>query len=275
MRAFHILLLLLVCSPATAQEFSIQITAKGSDPDIQRRVTFGFDQAASDEFSTADEAAYGELEYPPGDPGLLFRMVGGPERGLTISQDGGMVDIRKKPAVDSFLLPFRIALQSGEAGYPVVLRWDPTKIPAIIRHITLSSPVDPFSRTIDMKTQDTMMVNETEKNSFRNIAVRLYYNMDIPVAAVEEQDQSLSIFPNPLTANSSLAVDLPLPSQLSLVVVDVTGREVVRSISSQAAGHSSIGLGELAKTAGPLFARVEIRDARGSRVYTRVLVGGQ
>src|SRR2546430_417678 len=188
---FVLSLSLVLCSICNAQlpEFSLHVKLFINN-DSARTVIFGYDPAASDsmvyrrETWFSDEFYGGEQLYPPSQTGDLdFRMSGyyvdRPELGIAGS-DGGPIDIRKKPALDSFTLKYGIEFHPIHGTTNARIQWDPQAIPAIIKHITVASNFFPHTIRFDMKTISSFVfpLKDSGEDLYANMIVTLYYNKE-------------------------------------------------------------------------------------------------
>jgi hypothetical protein len=258
------LFFLLLTTSLRAQEFFIDVTATDAG-ERTRGVVFGYDSTASDAFveKDFDRNGVGEQEWPD-DPNFRFMMQNGALRGA--------YDIRHKPELDSFMIQYQIVIVSADK--PIKLRWDRTRIPAAIPHIVLYSLNVPSYRRVDMTSQDTMTISAGEDaKNFEKMGVMLLYNMEPPVLAVDDVDaQGIMLYPNPYAASATLTLNLPLPSRVSVTVMDVAGRVVMQESEVLSAGNVSMPIMDQVAVAGPRFVRIVVTDSRGTRTYVRSIV---
>lgn len=239
-------------SHAQLPEFSLHVKLFVNN-DFAKTVIFGYDTAASDamvykkESWFSDEFSGGEQEYPPGQPGDLdFRMFGAyierPEL-----QDGGPIDIRKKPALDSFTLKYGIKLIVVHGTTNAKIVWNPDFIPPIIKHITLASYKFPSKIRLDMKNVSEFVIplKDSGEELYSNMILTLYYNKEIDpplnvVSAMALKD--FFLYPNPMDSRSKLHFTINGDSRLSLSVYDITGKKIYERFINAQEGNNAIDL---------------------------------
>jgi len=240
---------------AQLPEFSLHVKLFINN-DSARTVIFGYDPAASDSMVYGKEKWFsnefygGEQLYPPGQTGDLdFRMSGfyvnRPELGLDGS-DGGPIDIRKKPTLDSFALQYGLEFHPVPGTTNAKMEWNPQLIPASIRHLTLASSYFPHVVRLDMKTGGSFVfpLKDSGEDLYSNMILTLYYNEDIPPLGVSSSNalQSISIFPNPLDSRSKLHFVLNENCKVTLSAFDVVGAKVFEKSINAFSGENEIEL---------------------------------
>ncbi len=86
----------------------------------------------------------------------------------------------------------------------------------------------------------------------------------------------LGTFPNPASASTTLAYSLPESGDITLRLLDVTGREGLRSIAREDAGEHQIPIQTPGLEPGIYLCQLTFVNARGevSRAYSKVIVSG-
>ena len=237
---------------AQLPEFSLHVKLFINN-NFAKTVIFGYDTAASDamvykkESWFSDEFTGGEQVYPPAQTGDLdFRMFGAyierPEL-----QDGGPIDIRKKPALDSFILKYGIKLIVVHGTTNAKIVWNPDLIPPIIKHITLASYKFPSKIRLDMKNVSEFVIplKDSGEELYSNMILTLYYNKEIDpplnvVSGVAIND--FFLYPNPMDSRSKLHFTINEDSRLSLSVYDITGKKIYERFMNAHEGDNAVDL---------------------------------
>jgi hypothetical protein len=229
-----------------AQEFKLTVVFMGTK--VTMPVTFGYDLAASDSMT---DTQWGETQPPPFiQPGDLAARMRNFTLGRTYlsadGNDGGPVDIRRKPTQDNFVLQYEMYDTKWDNGYPdpVSLLWDNANIPAIIKHIYLSSEDNGNHKIrLDMRTVSRFDMPDSNP-AYSNILITLLYNRE--TMAVHSNDNNvgdrMTIFPNPMDSRSKLHFILPGESRVMLAAYDITGRKVFEKPINAIAGENTIEL---------------------------------
>jgi hypothetical protein len=166
-----------------AQEFKIPVIFSGNSGNGQqsRTATFGFDANASDSMT---DVQWNETYPPPFDqPGdlsirLTNRILGRSYLGAD-GNDGGPVDIRRKPNQDSFILQYEILTNASDFGAPINLSWNNSAIPPIVRHIFIAGEGSSDHKVrIDMVKDNTFTIPARLDSSslYSTLLITLYYN---------------------------------------------------------------------------------------------------
>ncbi|MDP4220673.1 MAG: T9SS type A sorting domain-containing protein [Bacteroidota bacterium] len=272
-------------SNAQLPEFSLHVRLFINN-DSARTVIFGYDPKASDsmlyhkETWFSDEFAGGEQAYPPAQLGDLdFRMSGfyvnRPELGIDGS-DGGPIDIRKKPALDSFVLKYGLECNLVPGTTSARIEWNPQLIPGIINHITLASYHFPHTIRLDMKSTSSFVFPLTDSGTdlYSNMILTLYYNTtELEKAAVgssgSNMDQSLSFFPNPMDNRSKLHYFASEPGRFTVSAYDITGKKVFERITNAAGGENIIELQRNDFSAHSGLYLIRVTGMEAGRSFTR------
>jgi hypothetical protein len=243
---------------AQLPEFSLHVKLFINN-DSARTVIFGYDPKASDsmvygkETWFSNEFSGGEQVYPSSQPGDLdFRMAGyyinRPEL-YEDGNDGGPIDIRKKPALDSFTLKYEMDLAVVPGTTNAKLEWNPQAIPAIINRITLASYHFPDSLRLDLKKTSSFVLPLADSGTdlYSSMILTLYYNtVEIVRAGVTSpsniSSDALTLYPNPMDSRSKLHFIMNTDSRITLSVYDITGRKVFERMTDATAGDNIIDL---------------------------------
>jgi hypothetical protein len=232
---------------------------------ITQRVAFGYDPLAT----VGQDTVFGEEEYPnfggPGGGAMFFDYPG-------ILDYGTRVDIRPRPAKDSFFIQYELQLYGSI--YPGTLSWDTAAIPQAVTGITVTPKGNPSKLLVDMKraTSVNIVLDNFNYQDWEDATVTLFYNM-APVLGVHDGPHypgliaNLSAYPNPFSVESKLTLDLTEPSNITVQAYDLTGREVGR-MSQVAAGHLEIELPQLIASTGAYLLRLQATSAKGSEEKT-------
>lgn len=249
--------------------------------DSARTVVFGYDPAASDSMKYnketwfSDEFPGGEQEYPPGQPGDLdFRMTGyyisRPEL-----QGGGPIDIRKKPALDSFILKYEIDIQFVPGTTNAKIQWNPQEIPAKINYLTLASYHFPHTIRLDMKKQSSFILplKDSGESLYSSMILTLYYNTTelekLGVNSESASNEELSLYPNPMNSHSKLHFMLNEDSRVTLSAYDVTGKKVYAQIIDGIKGENIINLTKNDLSSHPGVYLIRLSGSQGSHSFER------
>jgi len=245
---------------AQVPEFSLHVELFINN-DSARTVIFGYDPTASDSMVYLKETWF-SAEFPPAGEQLLpppfstddldFRMTGNyinrPELEIDGS-DGGPIDIRKKPALDSFTLKYEIDLQIVPGTTNAKLEWNAQAIPAIINRITLASYHFPDSLRLDMKNTSSFILPLIDSGGlYSSMILTLYYNTveivkaGVNPAATSSPDE-LTLYPNPLDSRSKLHFIMNEDSRVTLSAYDITGKKVFERMIGAVSGENTIDLG--------------------------------
>jgi hypothetical protein len=252
---------------ADAQELGLHVTATlAQDTGSRGQVWFGLDATAND--SMVDKQWFGGEQLIPSlisPGGVDLRMVNRTLNRFYLSADGydgGYIDIRHKPAADSFMLQYEILLSTSDNGDSMHIVWDKTKIPSIVKHIYISSEALSLKYIrLDMTQQsrfDFPMFLDSI-NMYHQILVTLLYNEDmLAVKNYPEASgtQAASLYPTIVTGNSPVYLSLKEAHTVSILLYDMTGRKV-RAMQINASEGSNELFG-LHLTSGMYVA--EIRD---------------
>jgi hypothetical protein len=244
-------------SNAQLPEFSLHVKLFINN-DSARTVIFGYDPKASDsmlyrkEAWFSDEFPGGEQVYPSAQTGDLdFRMAGfyinRPEL-FEEGNDGGPIDIRKKPVLDSFTLKYEIDLQVVPGTTNARIEWNPQPIPAIINRITLASYHFPDSLRLDMKKTSSFVLPlaDSGEDLYSSMILTLYYNkVNLENASVNSTAQSsdeLMLYPNPMDSHSKLHFMMNDNSRLTLSAYDITGKKIFSRSVDAVVGENTLDL---------------------------------
>jgi hypothetical protein len=247
-----------VTAEAQLPEFSLH-TKLFVNNDSVRTIVFGYDPAASDsmvygkETWFSDEFPGGEQKYPGAQIGDLdFRLTGNyinrPEL-EDIVGNGGPIDIRKKPALDSFIVKYEIDLQVVHGTTNARMEWNPQLIPAKINRITLASYHFQHTFRLDMKSVSSFVfpLKDSGEDLYSSMILTLYYNTtEIEKAAVKpiagSSPDEITFYPNPMDSRSKLHFMASEDSRLTLFAYDVTGRKVLERMVNATEGENTVEL---------------------------------
>ncbi len=277
---------------AQLPEFSLHVKLFVND-DSARTVIFGYDPSASDsmvyrkESWFSGEFAGGEQLYPPpySSEDLDFRMTGiwinRPELEINGSV-GGPIDIRKKPALDSFILKYEMDLQLVAGTTNAKIEWDPQTIPAIVNRITLASYHFPDSLRLDLKKTSsfTFPLIDSGTDLYSSMILTLYYNkVNIVNSGVNSASPSsspeLTFYPNPMDSRSKLQFLAEDDSRLTLSAYDITGRKVFDRTINAHSGENTVDLGkeDLSSHSGAYLIRLSgMQGAKPFEKSTTIIV---
>lgn len=277
---------------------TVSVTAKAQLPefglhaklfvnnDSARTVVFGYDPAASDSMVYGKETWFsnefpgGEQKYPGAQIGDLdFRMTGNyinrPEL-EDIVGNGGPIDIRKKPALDSFILKYEIDLQVVHGTTNARMEWNPQLIPAKINRITLASYHFPHKFRLDMKSVSSFVfpLKDSGEDLYSSMILTLYYNTtEIEKAAVKSvpggSPQELTCFPNPMDSRSKLHFMTSADNRIMLSAYDVTGKKVLERLVNAVAGENTVELGTNAFSLHPGVYWVRLSGIQGGQIFEK------
>lgn len=209
-----------------------------------RTLHFGLAPAATD----GQDLFLGELELPPAPPaGALdarFVPLEGGLQGLAFDYRAGM----PRSAADAV---FRIRLQRGAEGAPVVLGYD---LPPGV-HGRL---VDPYGGALVNHAMSGRNIFVLERDAVNELA------MEISWQGAEEGGRSLPAvtalgrnYPNPFNPSTTFHFTLSVTGPVSLKIYDVVGREVAALVDGalEAGAHSAVWNADGA-AGGVYFARL-------------------
>jgi hypothetical protein len=227
-----------------AQEFKLTVVFSGMN--ITRPVTFGYDLNASDSMT---DSQWGELYTPPfiqpGDLGVRMRNLTLGRTYLSADgNDGGPVDIRRKPPQNSFELQYEIYETKWDNNYPnpVSMAWDNTSIPTSVKHIYLSSEDNGnHAIRLDMKTVTRFDIPDSQYN-YSNILITLLYDNGNSSVHSNDGTDAITVFPNPIDSRSKLHFMMSADNQVMLSVYDITGRKMFNRTIYAAAGENTVEL---------------------------------
>lgn len=253
---FFVLLAAFSTSKSQTPEFSLHAKLYVNNV-LVKTVIFGYDPSASDSMLYrkepwfSDEFTGGEQLYPPGQSGDLdFRMsgfyVGRPELGLDGS-DGGPIDIRNKPARDTFSLKYGIECNLVHGTTNAKIVWNPDFIPPIVKHITLASYKFPSKIRLDMKNVSEFVIPLIDSGDelYSNMILTLYYNKEIdpPLNAVSSVTlNDFFLYPNPMDSRSKLHFMMSEDCRLTLAIYDITGKKVYDRFFNALEGENIVDL---------------------------------
>jgi hypothetical protein len=261
-----------------AQEFKLTVTVRANN--IVRNLTFGFDPSAND---TMTDAKWGEVLLPsaigPGDfdARMSSRIL---NRSYLISEgnNGGPVDIRQKPATDSFILQYELYNNAYDVGVPVKFDWDNTNIPPIIKHIYLTPEGNPDIKVrLDMKVENHLDVPaRTDSLSLYNYTlVTILYNREtMAVHQAGSASIDLAIYPNPMDSRSNLHFTSDKLSKYLLSAYDITGKKVFEKAIISEIGENTVDLNkkDFGLRSGMYLLRLTPEDASLARRNITVIV---
>jgi hypothetical protein len=230
-----LLIALLITSISRGQELGLHVTATvGHDTPSSGQVWFGLDATANDSMTDAQWFG-GEFLIPslisPG--GVDLRMVNRTLNRFYLSADGydgGYIDIRHKPAVDSFELQYEMLLSTSDNGDSMHIVWDKSQIPAKVRHIYISSEalsLDYIRLDMTKRSSLDFAMQIDSINLYHQILITLLYNQDkLGVANTENigRSQSAIIYPSVASSNSPLYISMKEECAAKISVFDITGR---------------------------------------------------
>jgi len=276
---------------AQLPEFSLHVKLFVND-DSARTVIFGYDPSASDSMLYGKETWF-SAEFPPSgeqpEPPAFgddfdFRMSGfyvnRPELGVDGS-DGGPIDIRKKPSDNSFTLDYGIRCHVLAGTTNARMEWSPQSIPAIIKHITLSSSYFPHTIRLDMKSVASFVIplKDSGEDIYSNIILRIYYNKEIDQTGVPSDPSLLSenlvCYPNPFDSRSTLQFFVKEECDLTLSGYDITGSKAFERSIHAFAGENNVDIGkdDLSMHTGMYFLRLTGNQAgKPFAKYSSILV---
>ena len=257
-KLFVFIVLITGISVAQAQlpEFSLHVKLFVNN-DSARTIIFGYDPAASDsmvykrESWFSDEFTGGEQLYPFGQSGDLdFRMSGfyvnRPELGIDGS-NGGPIDIRMKPNLDSFNLKYGLECVVVHGTKNARIEWNPQLIPPIIKHVTLASYHFPSKIRLDMKTASNFVIPliDSGEDLYSNMILTIYYNEEIQSgvnAVASTPIEDLLFYPNPLDSRSKLHFTMIEDKKLTLSAYDITGKKIFQRNIIATTGTNDVDL---------------------------------
>jgi hypothetical protein len=295
-RVLVLLLVLLTSSiasaPAFAQEFKLEIIANNKTPPSAEYqwvfpVFLGYDVAAGDTLENKTKAWKEERTAPdPIGKVILFEQAA-PEntegRELAFrdpfypdtlfaedSLELTKMDIRFKPATDTFMMKWRLFVDPENGLGPnedkMVLTWDRNKIPAQVRHMIMSY-ID-GEQIVDMKNTGSVTIwgdSLAEHDGFQNIKeviITLYHNLDIKADVNYDRANVISLraYPNPAISHSKILLELKQTEFVSLAIYDVQGREVMSHSFMGMMGMNEISLDrkQLGLSSGVYFVRAMV-----------------
>lgn len=258
---------------AQAQEFSLHLYyfINGSGT-AYRTVVFGYDTAATDGFDRAKwfdtEFPGGEQEYPTDNFNDNDCRMGGQAINRPEFGSGGPIDIRKKPALDSFELKFEIdIIARGTAS--ARLEWNKALIPPIIKHIFLSSGIFPSRVRLDMKTQSQFNIPVKDSAGlYDKMILRVLYNQEeLGVKNAEISSEHTLIYPTIHQPGEREYLWLEAPHQVQTVITDMMGRQMYNVTF-----HGNPGVNELSLSQTPLpngMYVAEVRDVSNGKLLSR------
>jgi hypothetical protein len=291
-KGFSMLKILLIASLLTipavavtiAQEFKLPVTFSGTNSDGKFRssqLVIGYDPNASDSMI---DVQWSESEPPPfvqqGDISVrsVNRTIGRTYLSAN-NDDGGPVDIRRKPSTSSFILQYEIYTSSDVFGAPISVQWDNSLIPPIIKHIILAPEGDPdIKGRLDMvkESQFTITVDIDSINLYNVILISLLYNQEI--MAVHQSgptQQKITIISNPMDDYTQIDYTLTQDSRITLSLYDVTGKKVYERSAAGATGKNSVDLfrHDISGSSGVYFVRlIGTEEGRPFEASTRLIV---
>ena len=238
--------------------------------DVRTGRAIGYDSSATDGL----DAAFGEMSYPGGlgfGADLFFEIPDG---------DATTIDIRHKPATDSFAIDYKMYMSIDSAVGSIY--WNPSEIPAIVTGIWIR-PYYSQTPIMDMKNNRIFTFNSDSLLTWgAYLVVTVFYNMEphyIPQAGVENAPAnsggliaSASVFPNPMPNGGSLDLTLNDPAYVSISGYDAAGREVLRIAKTESSGENTIDLSSLANAHGAIFLRVDAESGTRSEVKNVVVM---
>lgn len=216
------------------------MTTDGTIDSLMGRA-FGYDPAATDEYN----AAFGEdVDYPGGNsPGNDFWFTRPDQQSAT------RVEIRHKPAADSFALTYSMGLNFEQ--YPGSIFWDRNQIPAIVKGVWISA-YEATTPLVDMKDTNIFTeANASQASMWGNLTVTVFYNMQpryLPAAVGNTSVGgaglilNATVYPNPMPSGGALDITLADAASLAIVGYDVTGRKVLRLSRSAMPGENIVDL---------------------------------
>jgi hypothetical protein len=292
-RVLLLLLVLLTTSLATAQEFKLEIkgnnpTNPGPEMQLVTSVFLGYDPIALDHLEWQDRNWIERRSYPViGEVPLFEQAALENDRGRDLAfRDPGVVnindtawqsvfradlskmDIRYKPATDSFMLKWVLFVDpTNEEASPddkMTLSWDRNQIPSIVKHLILAYRNS--EKIIDMKDVSSVVIwgDSLQSRGSQNLLVTLYYNMDIPAGNMSVDDRASTIsmraYPNPAISHSKILLELQQTEYVSLAIYDVQGREVMTHSFMGMMGMNEISIDrdQLGLSSGVYFVRAMI-----------------
>ena len=287
--ALFVLLTAFSAAKSQTPEFSLHVKLFVNN-DSARTVVFGYDPAASDtmiyrrESWFSEEFPGGEQPYPPAYPGDLdFRMSGfyvnRPELGVDNS-DGGPIDIRKRPTLDSFILKYGIECHVVHGTRNARMEWNPQLIPVKINRITLASYVFPHVIRLDMKTVSSFVfpLKDSGEDLYSNMILTLYYNtVELEKASVKSAGASpdeLTLYPNPMDSRSKLHFVMNEDSRVTLSIYDITGKKILDREVDAFSGDNSLDLwrNDLSSHAGVYLLRLRGTDKGKSFERSKTII---
>jgi hypothetical protein len=238
--------------------------------DTRANRAIGYDSLATDGI----DAFFGEMSYPGGlgfGADFFFKIPDGDET---------MIDIRNKPATDSFSIDYKMYMSVDSAIGSIY--WDPSKIPAAVTGIWIR-PYYSQTPIMDMKNNRIFTFSNDSLLTWGNfLVVTVFHNMQpqyIPLAGVEDAATnsggliaSASVFPNPMPKAGTLDLTLNEPAYVSISGYDAAGREVLRIARSVSSGENMIDLSGLANARGAVFLRVDAESGTRSEVKNIVVM---
>ncbi len=258
-------------SQANAQEWSLNVRyIINNNPTPVRTVTFGYDAAASDSMvdNQWSESPLPSLGFP-GDPDLrmISRVLG---RNYLESEGnhGGLIDIRKKPSLDSFTLGFELSLALPDLANTAYLEWDKSSIPPIIKHIYMSSEAGSLEKYQKDMVVDSRLDIPTAGDSlhyFDNILIRVLYNTFVLDVFNRTEQGISSIYPSAAMHDSKRYFNCDKEMTLRLTLTDMLGRKIAQAEAGVHKGINEVPQQLLgAALPGPGMYIIAISDLSGN-----------
>jgi hypothetical protein len=274
MKRLLIVCLVILAVQAKAQEFSLHIGyfVNGANSP-NRTVIFGFDQSASDSLTDGakwfdTEFAGGEQEYPSDPFGDIDCRWGGQVINRPYLGSGGPIDIRRRPAGESFQLPFELDIKYFGAT-SVKISWNKALIPPIIKHIFLSSGVFPNRARLDLTTQSEFILPIKDSSGlYDRMIFTILYNQDkLAVGSANTIGNEVLLYPSVLSASSTLSACLPVERDITIAVSNLLGQSVFTNSISAHSGANIIHQGSLNLSNGVYIA--EVTDSHTGEILSR------
>jgi hypothetical protein len=238
--------------------------------DTRNNRAIGYDSSATDGI----DQLFGEMSYPGGlgfGADFFFKIPDGDETAI---------DIRHKPATDSFSIDFKMYMSVDSAFGSIY--WNPSQIPASVTGIWIR-PYYSQTPIMDMKNNRIFTFSNDSLLTWGNfLIVTVFHNMQphyIPLAGVDNIPAnsggliaSASVFPNPMPKGGALDLTLNEPAYVSISGYDAAGREVLRIERSVSSGENTIDLSGLANARGAIFLRVDAESGTRSEVKNIVVM---
>ncbi|HET9136667.1 MAG TPA: T9SS type A sorting domain-containing protein [Candidatus Kapabacteria bacterium] len=274
MKRLFIVCLIVLAVQAKAQEFSLHMGYYVNGANLPNRtVIFGFDPSASDSLTDGakwfdTEFAGGEQEYPSDPFGDIDCRWGGQVINRPYLGTGGPIDIRRRPAGESFQLPFELDIKYFGAT-SVKISWNKALIPPIIKHIFLSSGIFPNRPRLDLVSESEFNLPIKDSSGlYDRMIFTILYNQDkLAVGAGNTISNEVQLYPTILSPSSTISAWLETNRDITVTVKNLFGQSVFTNSINAHSGANIIHQGSLHLSNGVYIA--EVIDSHTGEVLTR------